>query len=268
MNNLEQYKTYLQNIQRSLCYYNYLRPLFNFLEKANIDFFAISKDQLAQYSADKKYSENAFNNLIKACRDYCRYKQVTIHPAFEIKLIKPPTRVIEYLTLEEIEKSIRYISTYNGSLNSDKIAVLLYFMFYTGVRKSEILNLKRTSFDMEKCLVKIYEEKTKQEKIIPFPHKLKTKLEKFFYSEEENENAFNVSLAQIDYLFRNLMRKYLGKNVKPHLTRHGAGRYLQRQGVPATVVQKMFGHKSILTTLRYIEPDQKMIEETYREKIG
>ena len=46
---LETYKNYLQNIKKSLVYYNYLCPFFEYLEKNNLDFLTITKDQIAVY---------------------------------------------------------------------------------------------------------------------------------------------------------------------------------------------------------------------------
>jgi site-specific recombinase XerD len=264
---LEQYKQYLINIHRSLVYYNFLNPFFKYLEKEQLEFSTLTKDQLAYYFKYTKYSPNAINNLIKACRNFCQYANIDNHPCFEIPLVKVVRKIIEYMTLEDIEKSIKYVATYSKRFNSDKVACLLYFMFYTGVRKSEIVNLKRAKFDLENCTVLIYEEKTKQEKIIPYPFSINDKLKAYFKSEPEELNAFNIKSKQIDYLFHNVISKYLGKKVKPHLTRHGCARYLQEQGIPPTVVQKILGHQNLATTLIYMTPDQRMIEESYRKKI-
>jgi len=268
MDNLEQYKEYLKNIKRSLAYYNYLRPLSEYLKKNDMEFVNITKDQLAKYFSDKKYSPNAINLVIKSCRDFCRYKKIESHACFEIKLLKVKRKVIEYLTLDEIERAIKHIATNNPRLNSDKVATILYFMFFTGIRKSELLNLTRDNIDVEKCLVKIYEEKTKKEKIIPYPKRINDRIKNYFLLEAEKNNAFNITKKQINYLFRNIMTKYLGRKIKPHLTRHGGARYLGNKGVPPTIIQKILGHTNLNTTLIYLEADQKMIEEKYREQIG
>jgi site-specific recombinase XerD len=267
INRLEEYKEYLKNIGKSLVYYNYLISLIKYLEKNNIDFYKLTKDQLANYFKEKKYKPNSINSLLNACRDFCRYKNITVHSCFEIKSVEVPERLPEYITLEEIGKVIKHIVTYNSRLSSDKVDVLLHFMFYTGVRKSEILNLKRESFDLVNCTIKIYEEKTKQEKIIPFPNSLIKKITDYFNGNPEENNAFNVTLSQINYLFGGVMTEILGRKIKPHLSRHGGGRYLLEKGVPITVVQKILGHTNISTTLRYLNPDQKMIDRTYRDKI-
>jgi site-specific recombinase XerD len=265
---LEEYKNYLLNLKKSLVYYNFLIPLSNYLLEKNLQFETLTKEQVAQYFTDKNYKPNSIDNVIKACRDYVKFLGLPNHSISEIKQLDKVKRIPEYLTLEEIQKSVKYIATYNSRLNANQAEILLLFMFYIGVRKSEILNLKRENIDLVNCKVKIYDEKNKEEKILPFPDKIIKKLTDYFNAYPEEQNAFNITSSQINYLFRIVMSKALGKKIKPHLTRHGSGRYLLEKGVPITVVQKMFGHKSIQTTLQYLDPDQAMIDRTYRDKIG
>lgn len=267
MTKLQDYKIYLENIHRSLVYYNYNKILFSYLQATGLKLEELNKEQLAQFFHDKEYKPNSINNFIKSGRDYCRFLNIEKSAFFEIKLLEVEKRLPEYLTLDDIEKAIKYIATYNYRLSSDKIEAMLYFMFFTGVRKSEVLNLKRECFDFEKLLVKIYSPKTKEEKLIPFPNRIKKKLENYFKSEEEKENAFNINQSQLDYLFQDIMTKHLGKKCKAHLTRHGGFRYLLEKGIPVTIVQRIAGHKSVFTTLQYLSPDQEMIERIYKEKI-
>ncbi len=263
---LEPYKNYLINIKRSLVYYNYLCPFFNYLQEQNLQFENITKEQLAQYFTYKNYKINSINNLLKAGKDYCKFININTSPFFEIKSLKVEKKLPEYITLEDVQKSVRYISTDNVRLNSDKIVAILYLMFYTAIRKSELLILKRSDFDLQKCLVKITDKKTKQEQLLPYPEKIKDLISKYFDSEPEEKNAFNISLGQINYLYRIVMSKHLGKKIKPHLSRHGGLKFLLEK-LPINVVQKIARHKKIETTMIYLEADQKLIEKLYKDKI-
>jgi len=117
-------------------------------------------------------------------------------------------------------------------------------------------------------LVKIYASKTKEEKIIPFPEKIRDKINQYFQSEPEENNAFNLNKGNLEYLFRAVISKHLGKKLSPHNIRHGSAKYILNRGVPITVLQKLLGHKSIQTTLIYAEADKEEIERNYRQKIG
>jgi len=265
---LERYKTYLINIKRSLIYHQYMDVFFKYLEEKNLAFETITKEQLAQYFTDKTYSENSINTLLNSCRDYCKFLNIQNHASAEIKQIQTIQKEKEFLDLEEIDKALKYMATYNERLDVDKIKLILYLMFYTAIRKSELILLKRADVDLVNGEIKIYEKKSKKENIIPFPEKLIPMFVAYFNSEpEEKENCFNITQGRIDYLFRFVISKHIGKQVSAHHTRHAGIRYLISK-LPATDVQKIAGHKSILTTLSYAIGNKKTRKESYRKAIG
>lgn len=264
---IEIYKTYLINIKRSQVYVNFLIPLFEYLEEKNLTFETLTKEQLAQYFTDKKYSPNSINNVIKSCRSFAKFLKLENHSSFEIRLLEIARKEIEVIDLKDIEKVVKSIATYNSRLNANQIEIILLLMFYTIIRKSELLSLKRENIDLVNGEMKIYEQKTKQENVIDFPLHLIPKIVAYFNAYPENNNAFNISFAEINYLFREVMTKILGKKCKPHLTRHGGIRYLLSK-IPPTDVQSMAGHKDIRTTLQYGIVNREERKKTYRQKIG
>lgn len=268
MNKLEEYKIYLSNIKMSNIYFNYMKLIFEYLDSNNIKFETITKEQIAQYFSDKKYDINSINLVIKAGRHYCKFIDMHVNAFQEIHLLKPAKKVRQYITLEELQLGIKYMATYNRRLDIKKFELVLYFLFYTGIRKSELYLLKRDDFNLIDCVVKVYIPKTKEERILPFPEKLRDKMTIYFNSEKEEYNAFNLKPGNLEYLFREVLSKHIGKDLSPHSSRHGAGKYLANEGMPLTTIQKMFGHKSLTTTMIYLEADQKTIMSNYRQKIG
>jgi integrase/recombinase XerD len=265
MNKLLDFETYWTNLKKSRTYFNYLKSLSTYLQERNIQFENLTKEQLAEFLS--KYKASSANIIINAGRQYALFVGLKNHTFFSMKILKTEKRLATYLTLDEIEQSVRQIATYNSRLNASKMEIILLVMFYLGLRKGEIINLKREAFDLVNSKVKIYAEKTKEEKLLPFPEKLLKKLIAFFNSEEEVTNAFNITEAEINYLFRKVLTKHLGKKISPHQARHGAGRYLLECGIPINVVQKILGHASVTTTMKYADPSQQDIERLYKERI-
>jgi integrase len=262
------YKAYLINIKKGTSYYDRLKVLFEYLESKEIDFITITKEQLAQYFTDKKYSENSINGVLNSCRDYCKFLNIINHSSYEIKQVQPIEREKEFLDLEEIDNALKNMATYNCRLDVDKLKLILYLMFYTLIRKSELIFLKREDVDLVNGEIKIYEEKSKKENIVPFPEKLIPLFAKYFNTEpEQTINCFNITQGQIDYLFRNVISKYVGRSVSPHHTRHAGIRYLGTK-IPLPDIQKMAGHKNIMTTLSYMSGSKKTRKDSYRKNIG
>jgi len=265
---LFEYKTYCLNIKKSLVNYNYLIVFFKYLIEKNLEFHTLTKDQLAQYFADKNYKPKSINSLITACRDFCKYEGIIEHASFQIKLLEVEIRDRVYLTYPELLDGIKYYSTYSKrGMSANKCSAILKFTFFTGVRKGELLSLKREKIDLTNCSVLIWGAKDKQERIVYFPDSIIKELTDYFNSEPEKENAFNISIAELGYLTKKI-GKYLDKSISPHTLRHSAGSYMVSKNISPLVIQRIFGHASLQTTLIYCAIDDKQAREIYHKQIG
>ena len=267
-NQLETYKTYLLNIKRSLVYVNFITPLFAYLGEKNLQFETLTKEALAQYFSDKKYSDNSINNVLKSCRDYAKFLKIDNHSSYEIKLLEVEQRERNYLTYEELLKGIKYYATYSDrGMNSDKCSVVLKFCFFTSIRKGELLTITREKIDLVNCSALIWGEKDKTERRVYFPDSFIKELTDYFNSEpEEKTNAFNITLGEINYLLKKI-GKYLNKNLSPHSLRHAGAKYMVTKNINPLIMQKIMGHNSLQTTLIYCAIDDKQAEENYHKQI-
>jgi integrase/recombinase XerD len=265
---LEIYKTYLLNIKRSLVYYNYLKPLSDYLTEKNLQFGTLTKEQLAQYFTDKKYSENAINNVIKSCRDFAKFLKLEKHSAFEIKMLEVMRKERQYITYEELLKGIKYYATYSKrGISTDKCNAILKFCFFTSIRKSELFTLTRDKIDLINCSALVLGIKDKAERLVYFPNSFIKELTDYFNGEPEEKNAFNITLAEFNYLTRKI-GKYIDKKVTPHTLRHSGGKYMVKKNINPITMQRIMGHNSLQTTLIYCAIDDKQAEENYHKQIG
>jgi integrase/recombinase XerD len=238
------------------------------LEEKELRFETLTKEQLAQYFTDKKYNANSINNVIKSCRNYAKFLQIEKHSCFEIKMLEIERKLPKYITYEELLNGIKYYATYNiRSMPTIKCNAILKFLFFTSIRKGELLYLKREKIDLINCAVTIWGQKDKTERVVYFPDKIIKDLIDYFNSEEEINNAFNISLSEINYLSKTI-GKYLNKNISTHTFRHSGARYMIEKNVSPLIVQQILGHSSLQTTLIYTQPDAKMVKDIYKKQIG
>jgi integrase len=269
MDILIKYKEYLKARNQSMVYYNYIKLFLTYCNSKQINYLEINQQIITDFFNGNNYSPNSKNNFIKAGRSFYNFLNIPRenNEWFKIRMLEIARKEIEVIDLKDIEKVVKSVATYNSRLNADKIEIILLLMFYTIIRKSELLSLKRQDIDIVNGEMKIYEQKTKQENIIDFPLNLIPKIIAYFNAYPEENNAFNITFAEINYLFRGVMTKVLGKKCKPHLTRHGGIRYLLSK-IPPQDVQSMAGHKDIRTTLQYGIVNREERKKTYRQKIG
>jgi site-specific recombinase XerD len=266
---LEKYRQYLEARQLSVNYFNTMRQFLAYLQEKNIEFSAITQESITDFfNSRPTYSASTRNQFIKACRHYAQFLGIVDSAFTKIRLMKTDRKIPDYLTEEDLQKAIKYMATYHSDLySSDKISAILFFLFYTGIRKGELLALKRADINLEEGVAKIWGQKSKAERFVYFPAKVNHILVKYFKQEEEKDNCFNLTLRKIDYICV-LLRKYFPqRNIKVHLFRHSGARYMIEKGLPVGVVQKILGHASPFATMIYIDPDRKMVERMYKDKI-
>jgi len=266
---LQKYKEYCFNLKKSLVYYDILKPFFTYLKDNQIEFQIITKDEIGIYVKNKDYKTQSINTLFNAIRSFCKYQNITEHAIYQMKTLEPEKRQPKYITYDELLNAIKYYATYNNrGMSAMKCSVLLKFLFMTGLRKSELLNLKREEIDLTNCVIKVYGIKDKEERLVYFPDTLIKELTDYFNSELQESNAFNITKTELWWLTKKIS-KHLGKNISPHTLRHSFATYLMnKKNVSPAIVQRIMGHSSIETTMIYANPDDKMAQEEYRKKVG
>jgi len=244
MERLNKYKEYLEARQLSLNYYNIMHQFLAYLQEKSIEFTVLTQENITDFfNAHSNYSASTRNQFIKAGRHFALFLGMTTSEFHKIRLMKTDRKIPDYLTEEDLTKAIKYMATYHSDTHSsDKISAILLFLFYTGVRKGELLSLKRADFNFDELTVKIWGQKSKTERMVYFPERVKNKIVKYFSIEKEEINAFNLTRRKIDYICL-LLRKYFpNKKIKTNLFIHSDCRNMLRHNIPITIEKDIMGH--------------------------
>ena len=268
---LNKYKEYLIARNQSMVYYNFIKTFLAYCEKNHVDYNNITQETITLFFNSNKYSSNSKNNFIKAGRSFYGFLNTPEdkNEWFKITLLKVDRKIPTYLSEEDLRACIKYLNTYSSNIGtSEQKEALLFFMFYTGARKGEILSLHRKDINLEECSVKLWGQKSKQDRIVYFSVKVKNRLVDYFNKEQETINAFNTTRMKIDYLIHSLNKYFPGKKISPHTFRHSFGRNLVEKGIPLGIISKQMGHSSINTTLIYTDPNEETIKKIMKDKIN
>ena len=266
---LNQYKSFLEARGKSFCHYNNISLFIKYCEKININYNEINQKTITDFFNENSYMNNTKSNFIRAGRSYDDFLEIPKLQSqwYKIKLIKAERRTPNYLTEKEIEEIVRCLKIYYTKFMSTyKIEALIYFLFYTGVRKAELLNLKRNDLNLEENTGKVF-GKGKKERRIYYPDKVKKLLVEYFKSEAETINAFSITKDQLINIPTVLRRHFPNKRIYLHLFRHSFAHLALNKGIDLAKVSKLLGHSDIQTTMIYVDPTEQEIEEKYKEKI-
>ena len=160
----------------------------------------------------------------------------------EKKLPKVPTE-------EELHK---YYQAVWKTRNVQDMVIIKTFL-YTGVRVSELVNIRLEDVDFDRCQIRINSGKGGKDRIVPFPisfkevlamHVDKMKGKRANYLFESNRHQ-----KYSDRGIRKILTKYADKaeldhSISPHQLRHFLLTWLKKQGIDDALIQPYSGHSS------------------------
>lgn len=165
---------------------------------------------------------------------------------------------ISYLTYIKAEK-IEDIFT------RERDYVVTYFALNSGLRASEILNLKVSQINFEKNEVKVIRKRNK-ERIVHIHafviRTIKKYIEKYKLEEYVFPNAKGGRWAKssMDALYTNIS-KVTGIDVHIHQLRHTYGQNLYDGGVKLDIIREQMGHTSAETTKIYVKVRDRQVKD-------
>lgn len=177
----------------------------------------------------------------------------------EIPIPKRNKTLPDILTIEEIRKLV-------GVTNNPKHKLIIKLLYGTGLRVSEIVNLKNSEISFEENLIKVELGKGKKDRFVKLPESIKLEL-KAIYDLTNSKYLFEsprggkLTIKTIQSILKSSTTKAgIKKRVYPHLLRHSYATHLLESGTDLRIIQKLLGHSSIKTTQIYTQISQAQIK--------
>ena len=218
----------------------------------------------------KKRIQSSINQFLKYLIDENYIANIEINNISIMSEKKLPN----VLSPNEIDKLIDF---YNHDLFiSSRNKTLIDFMYSTGCRVSEIINVEESDIDLEEAFVRL-EGKGSKQRIVPLGSKVLINLEKYLPLRNKDKKNKNNKLF-ISKSYKNLDRtavfriiKFTGvkagihKELYPHILRHSAATHMLEGGCDLRTVQEFLGHSSVSTTQIYTKVTKAFLEEAFIE---
>lgn len=168
----------------------------------------------------------------------------------------------KFLNFDEVDKILNIFD-----LNSPigyRNKVLIEFLYSTGCRVSEVLNIKISDIDLKRGFVKVLGKGSK-ERVVPIYEKLLDIIPDYLrirhtYFVKNRDNGYLFLNKNGGKLSRvmcfNIIKKAckdanINKNVSPHTIRHSFATHLLTNGADLRTIQILLGHSNISTTEIY-----------------
>lgn len=201
-------------------------------------------------SAKKKAKELA-KHLRGERPDYAYLKSLFQHLRAELEVEIPKTpKKLPYVPTEEELK--RYYDIVWKAKNFQDM-MIVKTLLYTGVRVSELVNIKLTDIDLNYCQIRINKGKGNKDRIVPFPKSFKEVLAMHMDNMIKKQAVYLFESSWMkkytDRGIRKILAKYseeagLSQPLSPHKLRHFLLTWLKKQGIDDALIQPYSGHES------------------------
>ena len=159
---------------------------------------------------------------------------------------------------------------------SSRNKTIIDFMYSTGCRVSELINVEESDIDIEEAFVRL-EGKGSKQRIVPLGSKVLINLENYLPLRNKDRKNKNNKLF-ISKSYKNLDRTAvfriikstgvkagINKELHPHILRHSAATHMLEGGCDLRTVQEFLGHSSVSTTQIYTKVTKAFLEEAFIE---
>ncbi len=180
------------------------------------------------------------------------WDMIASNPVKQVKLFRESTGRVRYLTMDEIHLLIKE--------SAEHLRPIIIIAIYTGMRKSEILNLKWEDVDFESKMIYVSVAKSGYGREIPMAEPVLFALRGL---RSKSDSVFNhekgTPIKNFRTAFTNAVRRARIDNFTFHDLRHTFASHLVMNGVDLLTVKELLGHRSINMTLRYahLSPEHK-----------
>jgi len=250
-----------------------LNKFFDFLSYVNIlDINLISTRIIRQYfyyaKDNRGLGQSSISKIIAIIKSFFNYleeEDITVkNPTRKIRVPKKINKIPSVMSKYEVDLIIKSVdfTPLRCRKNALRDKLVLSLLYYTGIRRNELLNLNWSNLNLEKNTLIVRSGKGNKDRLIPL-HKILTGLLDKYLDKRLPLKTDALIIGEqgrrmCKCSFVNLLKMYLAisglkkKGYTAHSFRHSFATHLIEAGVDLFKVQKLLGHASLDTTKIYI----------------
>ncbi len=228
----------------------------------------------------KGLTSKSLNRKISTLRSFFKHQMRTgkmdVSPMVKVIAPKNAKRLPVFVKEQDTKELMKTLSGATEDWKTLNAKMLIVLLYSTGMRISELLNLREKQLDPSRSQIKVL-GKGNKERIIPVSKELIRNIEDYRQlKKKEFEKTEDVLLVtekgkklypKYAYL---LVRKYLGDAAtldkkSPHVLRHTFATHLMNSGADLNAVKELLGHSSLASTQVYTHNSIEKLKNVYKK---
>jgi integrase/recombinase XerC len=229
---------------------------------------------------EQKFESKSINRKISTLKSYFKYQLrcglIEDSPMGTIGTLKVSKRLPSFIEQKDLNTLFNYVEfpdTWEGHTER----ILLEIFYQTGMRVSELVNLKESQIDKSNSQVKIL-GKGNKERLVPVNNELLTKIENYLTEKHNTFADMNIPEMLANKKGKKLssrnvydiVKKYLSlvtTNTKksPHVLRHSFATHLTNNGAEINAIKELLGHSSLASTQVYTSNTIEKLKDIHKK---
>jgi integrase/recombinase XerC len=229
---------------------------------------------------DENISSRSVNRKLSALKSFYRFlmKEGILQSNPLNKIIAPKIKkrlpsFVEEKQMDVLLDDIEFDDNFDGTRNK----IIIEMFYYTGIRLSELVNLKNTDVDASNLLIKVTGKRNKQ-RLIPFTKEFAGEIEAYKQLRdttcEANTEGYlfvtNKGAKLYPELVYRVIRKYLQlvttiDKKSPHVIRHTFATHMLNKGADLNAIKELLGHSSLSATQVYTHNSFEKLTRIYKQ---
>ncbi len=268
-----------------ISYENDLTAFFDFIsiEFNIINLPEISASMIRSWLAslkENKISSKSINRKISTLKSFFKYQlkmnTIEVNPVSSITSLKISKRLPSFIEQKDINtlfSEVEFLNTWEDKTNR----LLLMIFYHTGIRLSELINLKQSHIDKRNSTIKVL-GKGNKERVIPVNNILLKEIDNYILEQKKNIPDILNDFLLINKKGKklnpksvyNIVKKYLAnvstnKRKSPHILRHSFATHLTNNGADINAIKELLGHASLASTQIYTHNSIDKLKQIHKQ---
>lgn len=225
---------------------------------------------------EQKISPRSVNRKITTLKTFYKFllrqSIVTENPMLKILSPKTSKRLPVFIEKEKMD-TLLDDTVFGDDFEGQRNKLIIELFYATGIRLSELINLKQSNVDLYLCQIKVLGKRNK-ERIIPFNTILKDQIQHYITAKAGLNDEFlfiNKNGKQLyeKFVYR-IVNTYLSQittvNKKsPHVLRHTFATHMLNNGADLNAIKELLGHANLSATQVYTHNTVEKLKNIHKQ---
>ena len=225
---------------------------------------------------EQKITPRSVNRKITTLKTFYKYllRQNIVAENPMLKILSPKTskRLPVFIEKEKMD-TLLDDTMFDDDFEGQRNKLIIELFYATGIRLSELINLKQSNVDLYLCQIKVLGKRNK-ERIVPFNSILKEQIEHYLKLKDNinedylfiNKNGKKLYEKFVYRIVNTYLTQITTANKKsPHVLRHTFATHMLNNGADLNAIKELLGHANLSATQIYTHNTVEKLKNIHKQ---